>query len=435
MNKKVFIKTYGCQMNVADSELVSTILQNSGFEICADIDIADVIIFNTCSVRQHAEERALGRIANELSRKNDNPNLKVGVIGCMAQRIGERLVKENKGADFYIGVDQYRNIARTIENSFDNTAPITALGMDTDEVYENIVPAHRGKFNAFITIMRGCNNFCSYCIVPYTRGRERSRPLEEILNDVELAGRKGFKDVTLLGQNVNSYHYNNVTFADLLKKANSIDSIRRIRFITSHPKDLSDNVIETMASSDKICPHLHLPLQSADDDILSKMNRGYTYDHYLNIINKLRKLIPNMALTTDIIVGFPTESEAQYQKTVEALKAIRFDYAFTFKFSPREGTQAANIEGQIHESVRLTRLQEIIKVQEHITLQKYREKIGSIVEVYVESISKKSANELSGKSEDFKITVFEGEPSLIGKFVKVKITDAVGWTLRGKLIE
>ncbi len=435
MNKKVYIKTYGCQMNVADSELVSSVLQDAGFALCEDIDRADVIIFNTCSVRQHAEERALGRIANELSRKHDNPDLKVGVIGCMAQRIGERLVKENKGVDFYIGVDQYRNIAPIIEKCFSDSNPITALDLDKEEVYEGIVPAHQGKFNAFITIMRGCNNFCSYCIVPYTRGRERSRPVDEILKDIDIAGQKGFKDITLLGQNVNSYHYNNVTFADLLKKANSIDSIRRIRFITSHPKDLSDSVIETMTESDKICPHLHLPLQSADNDILKKMNRGYTFEHYLNIINKLRNNMPDIALTTDIIVGFPTETEAQFQKTVEALQTIRFDYAFTFKFSPREGTKAAHFEGQIPESVRLARLQEIIKVQEQITLDKYREKIGSLVEVYVESISKKSETELSGKSEDFKITVFEGNPDLIGKFVKVKITDAVGWTLRGKLVE
>ena len=430
---KVFIETYGCQMNVADSELVASILTNTVFNIVEKIDEADIIIFNTCSVRQHAEDRVIGRINNEMARKVKNKNLKIGVIGCMAQRLGEKLQEQNSSIDFVVGTDQYKKLPEIIFNLFENPEFYSETIVNNNEIYKDIYPIHKGKFNAFVTIMRGCNNFCSYCIVPYVRGRERSRPFNDVLNDVQKVGEMSFKDVTLLGQNVNSYNYQEVNFAELLRRTNKIESIKRIRFITSHPKDLSDEVIQVMVESEKVCEHLHLAMQSGDNEILQRMNRGYTAEHFLEIIQKLRKAMPEIAITTDIIVGFPGETEEQFQRTFDLVKKIEFDYAFTFKYSPREGTKASEFSNQIPEETRLERLKQLINLQQDITTKKYREQIGKVKEIYVEKKSKKSDDELSGKSRDFKITVFKGDKSLIGKFINVRITDAVGWTLKGEI--
>lgn len=435
MIRKVFLETYGCQMNVADSELVSSILNADNFQISQDIDRADVIIFNTCSVRQHAEDRVLGRISNEIARKQSNKDLKIGVIGCMAQRIGDELHEINKDIDFIAGVDSYKKLPIIIESLFKDNDFIAETQTNNQEIYDGIYPSHSGRFNAFVTIMRGCNNFCSYCIVPYTRGRERSRPWKQILKEIELLGNENFKDITLLGQNVNSYIYEDIKFADLLRKVNKIESINRIRFVTSHPKDLSDEVISVMAESAKVCEHIHLPMQSGDDKILREMNRGYSSDHYLKLIKKLRNAIPNIAITTDIIAGFPGETSDQFQRTYDLMQEIEFDYAFTFKYSPRTGTKAADLPDQIPEELRLERLKSLINLQQNITKKKYRDQIGTTKEIYVEKISKKSDSELAGKSRDFKITVFPGDQSLIGEFVKVKITDATGWTLKGQVVK
>ncbi len=421
-------------MNVADSELVASILSTNNFKISQDIDNSDIIIFNTCSVRQHAEDRVLGRINNEMSRKQSKKDLKIGVIGCMAQRLGNKLNEYNRNIDFVVGTDQYRNLPEIITNLFENPGFESETIVNNKEIYEDLYPIHSGKFNAFVTIMRGCNNFCSYCIVPYVRGRERSKAIDDILKEIKTIGEKGFKDITLLGQNVNSYNYEGVNFAELLRKVNKIDTIRRIRFITSHPKDLSDEVIKVMSNSEKVCEHLHLALQSGDDEVLKKMNRGYTAEHFYKIVQKLRKAIPEIAITTDVIAGFPGETEEQFQRTYDLMKKIKFDYAFTFKFSPREGTKASKFKDQIPEEIRLERLQKLIKLQEKITLKKYKDQIGKTKEIYVEKVSKKSEDELSGKSRDFKITVFKGDKSLIGDFVNVKITDATGWTLKGKIL-
>lgn len=430
----IYIETYGCQMNVADSELVRSILKSDQFSVVEDIADADVIIFNTCSVRQHAEDRVLGRINNEMSRKRNKKNLKIGVIGCMAQRLDKKLNEMNSNIDFVVGVDQYKKLPEIITDLFDEDDFKCNTIVNDNEIYKDIYPIHTGKFNAFVTIMRGCNNFCSYCIVPYTRGRERSRPIEDVINEITKIGEKGFKDVTLLGQNVNSYNYKNVNFAELLRQVNKIDSIKRIRFVTSHPKDLSDEVIRVMADSEKVCEHLHLAMQSGDDEILAKMNRGYTSQHFYEITLKLKKAMPDIAITTDIIAGFPGETDEQFRKTYDLMKKIQFDYAFTFKYSPRTGTKAAEYTDQVIEEVRLARLQKLIDLQQDITTLKYKEQIGKIKEIYVEQVSKKSDKEMAGKSRDFKITVFPGDRSLIGKFVKVKITDAVGWTLKGEII-
>ncbi|MEA3476265.1 MAG: tRNA (N6-isopentenyl adenosine(37)-C2)-methylthiotransferase MiaB [Candidatus Cloacimonadota bacterium] len=432
---KFFIQTYGCQMNVADSEMVSGLLIKSGYELTENIDEADIIIFNSCTVRQHAEDRVIGRITQEGNRKKKKPNLLIGLIGCVAQRCGEELIQKIDCLDFAVGTDQYRLLPKVIENCLKNNCSTSLLQANYKENYSDIPPYRKKGINAFITIMRGCNNFCSYCIVPYVRGRERSRNHLEVLKEIETAGNKGYKDITLLGQNVNSYKNDNIDFPTLLKLASKIDSIKRLRFITSHPKDLSDKLIEVMTNEEKVCEHLHLPLQSGSNTILEKMNRGYSVEQYLSIIKKLKNSIPNIAITTDVMTGFPGETEKDFLDTYNLMKKIRFDYAFTFKYSPRKGTKAADPRvnrGQIDESIRLKRLQKLIALQEKITFEKYKEQTGKVVEVYVEQKSKKNINELSGRTRDNKIAVFPGDKNLIGKFVKVKICDATGWTLRGK---
>ncbi|MCK9328358.1 MAG: tRNA (N6-isopentenyl adenosine(37)-C2)-methylthiotransferase MiaB [Candidatus Cloacimonetes bacterium] len=444
---KFIIETYGCQMNVADSELIISILENykslqpeEMFEYTEDINQAQIIIFNTCSVRENAERRVLGRISNEISRKQRDRSILIGVVGCMAQRLGEKLnLKSNKRGiypqiDFVAGVDQYEKLPEIIQECKKKHKFIAQTTFNYDENYTDLLPSRTNKLNAFVTIMRGCNNFCTYCIVPYTRGRERSRPVEEILKEIKQAGEEGYYDVTLLGQNVNSYRYEDINFPKLLQRANQIDSIKRLRFITSHPKDLSDELIEVMANSEKVCEHIHLPVQSGNNEILKRMNRNYTAEHYISTIQKLRNAMPNIAITTDVIAGFSGETEEQFMDTFNLMKEIRYDFAYMFKYSERSGTKATEFKDSVPEKERLARLQRLIDQQTIITTEKYKQKIGCVEEIYVESFSRKNANLLSGKTRDFKITVFEGDESLIHSFVKVKIIDAVGWTLKGKLI-
>ncbi len=426
------IETYGCQMNIADSELVAAILQEAGHSQVEQIQDADLVIFNTCSVREHAEQRVLGRIASVMAFKEKKSPFYLGVIGCMAQRMQDELFAY--GVDFVVGVDEYANLAKVIE-SLELGQKVLKADFDDQQIYENFYPVRSENFTAFVTIMRGCDNFCTYCIVPHLRGRERSRPLCEILQDVKKAARQGFSDITLLGQNVNSYSYDGLNFAGLLQKVSEIEDVRRIRFVTSHPKDMSAELIAAMRDNHKVCPHIHVALQSGNDEILQRMNRKYTAGEFLQMVVDLREAVPHIAITTDIIVGFPGETHRQFLDTVQMLGKIRFDYAFLYKYSPRKGTAAAEFDEQVPEPERLKRLQEIIKVQNVITSQKYQEQIGQVKQVLVEKVSKKNAAELAGKSEDFKVVIFAGEKSLIGKYVRVKITQATGWTLKGELVE
>lgn len=428
---KFFIETYGCQMNIADSELVAGILTRDGYEAVTDVAEADVVIFNTCTVRQHAEDRVMGRIMQVSGRKRQNPNLKIGVIGCVAQRQGDKLLSPL--IDFVVGVDQYRNLPRIIR-LLDDWGVRSCTEVDDEQNYDLDTPLRPAGLCAYVSIMRGCNNFCSYCIVPYVRGRERSRPAGNILDEIRDAGNRGYKDVTLLGQNVNSYAWKEYDFPALLREADKIDSIRRLRFITSHPKDLSDRLIEVMASGERICEHVHLPLQAGNDDILRRMNRRYTADHYRQLVAKLRGAIPELALTTDVMTGFPGETEEQFMDTYRLMEEVEFDYAYTYKYSPRAGTSAAEYPDQVPEEVRLERLARLIDLQTAITERKYRAQIGNTREIYVETISKRSEREVAGRTRDNKIAVFPGDTSLIGQFVMLRITDAVGWTLRGERV-
>ncbi len=421
---KYYIETYGCQMNVADSDLIASILNDAGYQAAAGIDDADLLLFNTCSVREHAEHRVLGRISNERHRKKNNPQLKIILLGCMAQRIGQKLLSEDTGIDYVVGVDQYRALPAIL-----NGEPSALLDFDSSEVYEELMPTHSGTRCGFVTIMRGCNNFCTYCIVPYVRGRERSRPYQEIISDVRRAVDMGLKDITLLGQNVNSYSWQDISFPKLLRAINDTEGLYRLRFITSHPKDFSDELIEAMRDCDKICEHIHLPMQSGDTETLQRMNRGYSYEHYLSRVQKLRTAIPNVAITTDLIAGFPGETEAQFEATLAAMREIEYDYAFCFKYSPRSGTQAADYQEQLPETTRLERLQRMIDLQRDITYRKFQNQIGKTVEVYVEDFSKKSKEQLSGKTRDFKIAVLSGKESQIGSLVQAKVIDATAGTL------
>ena len=421
-----YIETYGCQMNVADSELVTSLLITAGHNVVNDIDQAELILFNTCSVRAHAEDRVLGRISNEKHRKKANPKIQIGVLGCMAQRMGKRLLDSKIGVDFVIGVDQYDRIPALL--SAKDLQP-HLLDFDSTQIYQDLMPVHQSKTCGFVTIMRGCNNYCSYCIVPHVRGRERSRPWQDVLNDVKKAGQDGLLDITLLGQNVNSYLDNEVDFPELLKRLETVDNIARIRFITSHPKDLSDSLIDVMASSKRICEHIHLPMQSGNNRILKEMNRKYTIEHYQSLIHKLRHAVPNVAITTDIIAGYPSETDTEFEDTISAMKDIGFDYAFCFKYSSREGTDAAMRTDQIPEAIRLKRLQKMIDLQREITLAKFRAQIGKEVEVYIESMSKKNKDQVSGKTRDFKIAVLKGSESEIGSLKKATVIGATAGTL------
>jgi len=423
---KFYIETYGCQMNVADSELIASILTSAGHQEVNQISEADLILFNTCSVRAHAEERVLGRIQSEMHRKKENLHLQIGVVGCMAQRLGKEINKNNLAVDFIVGVDQYQNLPKIIIDETENTL-LTKL--DATQLYKDIQPVYHHNYCAYVTIMRGCNNFCSYCIVPYLRGRERSRPWQDIVQETIFAGKQGRKDVTLLGQNVNSYLHSDVNFPSLLRKLNEVDEIYRLRFITSHPKDLSDELIEVMAISAKVCEHIHLPIQSGNNKILQAMNRKYTVEHYLELINKLRNYIPDIAITTDIMTGFPGETESDFRQTLKVLEEIGFDDAFCYKFSPRSGTVAANLPHQISEQERLERLQRMIDLQRNITLKKNRNQIGQTVEIYVESFSKKSTDKVCGKTRDFKMAVLSGTQKDFGTLKKVEVKDATASTL------
>jgi tRNA-2-methylthio-N6-dimethylallyladenosine synthase len=421
---KFYLETYGCQMNVADSEVVCSILAKAGWDEASTIDEADLILFNTCSVRQHAENRVLGRIANEKHRKLLKPNLKFVVLGCMAQRMGEELKEIEAGVDFVIGVDQYQSLPHILENEFSVNTDISLL-----QDYSDTSPIHHGESCAFVTIMRGCNNYCTYCIVPYVRGRERSLPCEKIISEVQRCGEMGLKDVTLLGQNVNSYNAGEVDFPLLLKALAQIESILRLRFITSHPKDLSQRLIDVMASNHKICNHIHLPLQSGDNAILAAMNRNYTIEHYASLVHNLREAIPDIAITTDLIAGFPGETEQQFNNTLMAMKSIGFDYAFCFRYSDRPGTRASNFSDKTTDEVGLDRLKRMIELQRKITLEKFKAQIGKTVEVYVEGLSKKDDSQVSGKTRDFKIAVLTGNKSDIGTLKSGKVINATAGTL------
>jgi tRNA-2-methylthio-N6-dimethylallyladenosine synthase len=434
-NSSIYIETYGCQMNLADTEIVLGILKDYGYEITKEIGKADVILLNTCSVRENAEQRIYGRLGNISNLKNVNPNLVVGILGCMAERLRNDLVENKKIVDLVVGPDEYRRLPEYINIAFNGNKGI-GIKLSRTETYDDIIPFREDGLQAWISVMRGCDKFCSFCVVPFTRGRERSRLLSSITDEVKQLSIRGFREVTLLGQNVNSYNDNGTDFADLLSAVASVDSSIRVRFTTSHPQDLSDNLLYTISEHPGLCNYIHLPVQSGSDRILEFMNRTYTIDHYLSLIEKAKRIIPGVSFTTDIISGFPTETYEDHLMTLEVMRKVRFDGAYMFKYSPREGTKAFKMEDDVPEEVKAKRLQEIIDLQQKISYEINQELIGKEEIMLVEGFSKKSNQFLSGRTDTNKVVIIPLDPNIReGDYVKVKIDRATSATLFGRTVE
>jgi tRNA-2-methylthio-N6-dimethylallyladenosine synthase len=436
MNKnKVYIETYGCQMNLADTEIVLGILQNNGYSITKHSDDADIILVNTCSIRENAEQRIYGRLGNFKAIKDQKPDLIVGVLGCMAERLRSDLVEKKKIVDVVVGPDEYRRLPELIDVAFNGDKGI-GVKLSKTETYDDIIPHREDGLQAWISVMRGCDKFCTFCVVPFTRGRERCRSLESVVEEVKHLSERGFKEVTLLGQNVNSYKdeesANGGDFADLLAACAGVDHSVRIRFTTSHPQDLSDKLLYTIAEHPNICNYIHLPVQSGSNRILELMNRTYTIEHYLQLVEKARKIIPGVSFSTDIISGFPTETFEDHIMTLDVMREVRFDGAFMFKYSPREGTKAFRMEDAVPEETKTKRLQEIINLQQQISFELNQDLIGKKEIVLVEGFSKKSDKFLSGRTDTNKVAIVSADNKIkVGDYIKVKINRATSATLFG----
>jgi len=438
-DKKLFIETYGCQMNVADSEVVASIMQMDGFELTDKITEADAIFVNTCSIRDNAEQKVINRLRYFETLKRKNKKLIVGVIGCMAERVKDELINDY-GVNIVVGPDAYLDIPNLIGTVEQGNKAIN-VNLSTTETYSEILPTRISKsISGFISIMRGCNNFCSYCIVPYTRGRERSREVESILSELHDLQSKNYKEVTLLGQNVNSYHIEKdgetIEFPDLLRIVAEAAPEIRFRFSTSHPKDMSDRTLETIAIYDNLCKSIHLPVQSGSDKILALMKRKYTRAWYLDRIAAIHRILPDASISTDVFCGFHNETEEDHQETLSLLREVNFDLAFMFKYSERPGTFAAkNLPDNIPEEEKLRRLAEIIDVQRELTNQKNQLDIGKTFEVLVEGFSKKSKEQLFGRTSQNKVIIFSRLGRRIGETIQVRVLSASSAALIGEVVE
>jgi len=437
--KKYFIRTYGCQMNEHDSEKISWILTNMDYSETENMEEADLIIYNTCLVRENAEIKVYGNLGALKKLKREKPDLIIAICGCMMQReeIRNVITSKYKHVDIIFGTHNIHKLPQLINNHLKTGKTIVDVLEDSREIVEDLDANRKYFFKAFVNIMFGCNNFCSYCIVPYTRGREVSREPENILSEIKELAKSGCKEVTLLGQNVNSYGKTlsrEYDFVDLLRAINEIDGIERIRFMTSHPKDLSDKLIEAYKSLDKLCEHLHLPVQSGSNRILKEMNRKYTREDYLLIIKKLKEAVPNIAITTDIIVGFPGETEEDFNDTLELVKEVEYDSAFTFLYSIREGTRAARMKNQVDDKIKHARFQKLSQVLNEISLRKNEKLLGETFEVLVEEVSKNNPEVLTGRTRSNKLVHFKGDKNLIGTMVNVKIEEAKTFFLEGTIV-
>ena len=433
-SKSVYIETYGCQMNMADTEIVLSILRNSGYVHTKSMTSADIVLINTCGVRDNAEQRIIGRLGDFNHYKKINPEVIIGVLGCMAGRVQKELMELGNFVDIVVGPDEYRKLPALIEAAYCGEKGL-AVKLSRIEKYDDIVPFRTDGLSAWISIMRGCDKFCTYCVVPFTRGRERSRSLASIILEMENLSRRGFKEVSLLGQNVNSYSDGTFDFADLLVAVADVDKKMRVRFMTSHPQDMSDKLIDVIASRDNICNYIHLPAQSGSNRILELMNRHYTRDHYLDLIGKIKKVIPDINLSTDIISGFPTETEDDHKKTLALLEEVEFDSAYTFKYSPRENTKAWQMGDDVDEEVKNCRLSEIINLQRNISLERNTTMIGNTVKVLIEGLSKKSINEFCGRTDTNKMVVFPKNGDTVGDYIDIRIERVNSATLFGTKIE
>jgi len=440
MTQKVFIETYGCQMNVADSEVVASILQMDGFTLTDTLAEADLVLMNTCSIRDNAEQKIISRLQYFQSQRKKGKKIVVGVLGCMAERVKEKLISENH-ADIVVGPDAYLDLPNLI-GAVQKGEKAINIDLSTTETYKDIIPTRLGnaRISGFISIMRGCNNFCTYCIVPYTRGRERSREPESILKELDDLQSKGFKEVTLLGQNVNSYQFisdesNNLNFAGLLALVAEAKPDMRIRFSTSHPKDMTDDILETIAKFPNICNHIHLPVQSGSSRILKLMNRKYDREWYLNRIASIRHIIPDCGISTDMFCGFHSETPEDHEASLSLMREVGYDSSFLFKYSERPGTYASkNLPDTVSEEEKINRLNELIDLQNKLSGESNKRDLGKEFEVLVEGFSKRSREQLFGRTQQNKVVVFAKGNARVGEFVRVKVTDCTTATLLGELI-
>ncbi len=426
---KVYVETYGCQMNVADTEIVLGILKKNNYEVVENPANADVVLLNTCSIRDNAEQRIYGRLGNFKNLKNSKPELVVGILGCMAERLRKDLIDEKKIVDLVVGPDEYRRIPELLEVAFAGEKGI-GVRLSRTETYDDIIPYREDGLQAWISVMRGCDKFCTFCVVPFTRGRERSRSLDSIIDEIKILSVRGFKEVTLLGQNVNSYMDGANDFADLLAAAALVNRSIRIRFTTSHPQDLSDKLLYTIAEHSNICKYIHLPVQSGSNRILELMNRTYTVEHYLNLIDKARKIIPAVSFSTDIISGFPTETGDDHQMTLDVLRQVQYDGAYMFQYSPREGTKAFQMKDDVSEQIKTKRLQEIIELQGKIAFDINQKIVGREEIVLIEGFSRKSKNFFAGRTDSNKVVIIPANDKIkVGDYVRTVITKATQATL------
>ncbi|MDE6722313.1 MAG: tRNA (N6-isopentenyl adenosine(37)-C2)-methylthiotransferase MiaB [Bacteroidaceae bacterium] len=429
--KKLFIETYGCQMNVADSEVIASVMKMAGYETCTSIDEADAVLLNTCSVRENAENKIYNRL-EALHAMQRKKTFIVGVVGCMAERVKEDLI-EHHHVNLVAGPDSYLSLPELFAAAEMGEKAIN-VELSTTETYRDVIPERvcGSHISGFVSIMRGCNNFCHYCIVPYTRGRERSREVHSILNEVKDLQDKGYKEVTLLGQNVNSYRFDNVGFPQLLSTVAETFPTMRIRFTTSHPKDMSDETLEVIASHPNICRHIHLPVQSGSDRILKLMNRKYTREWYLGRVAAIRRIIPDCSITTDIFVGYHSETEEDHQLSLSLMREVGYDSAFMFKYSERPGTYASkHLPDDVPEETKIRRLNEMIALQNTLSAESYKKDIGKTFEILVEGVSKRSKEQLFGRTPQNKVVVFDRGNHHIGDFVTIMVTESSSATLKG----
>lgn len=439
MQKKFYIETYGCQMNVADSEVVASIMQMTNYQIAEEEESADVVLLNTCSIRDNAEQKVVARLKTLTSQRKGKQKKIIGVIGCMAERLGEELTRDY-GVDFVAGPDAYLDIPNLLGQCEAGQKAIN-VELSKTETYREILPSRIGNpISGFVSIMRGCNNFCSYCVVPYTRGRERSRDVESILAELRDLQERGYKEATLLGQNVNSYRFEKdgtvITFPDLLETVAETVPNMRIRFTTSHPKDMSDRTLEVIARHKNLCKFIHLPVQSGSDRILSLMNRKYTREWYLERIAAIRRILPEATIGTDVFCGFHSETEEDHQQTLSLMREVGFDTAFMFKYSERPGTYASkHLPDDIPEETKIRRLNEIIALQNQLSLESNQRDTGKVFEVLVEGFSKRSNEQFYGRTSGYKTVVFPRKGRHIGELVEVRITSCSAATLIGEIVE
>jgi len=434
MHRSIYIETYGCQMNFADTEIVNGILREQGYELSTDAATADAIFMNTCAIRDNAEQRIYGRLSNFEHLKKKNPHLVIGILGCMAERLRANLLEKNSSVDIVCGPDEYRKLPALIDTAFEGEKGIRTQ-LSRVETYDDIVPLRTEGISAWVAVMRGCDKFCTFCVVPFTRGRERSRSLEGVVREVRDLVDRGFREVTLLGQNVNSYIDEGRDFADLLEAVAEIDPGLRVRYTTSHPQDMSDRLIEAMAAHENICNYIHLPFQSGSDSILEAMNRTYTREHYLGLVRKIRAALPDVALSTDIIAGFPGESEEDHKLSLSLLEEVRFDGAFMFKYSPRENTRAWKMGDTVPDDVKGRRLEEIIELQRRISYEANRELVGRVDTILLEGPSKRSDEEWMGRTGTNKSVIVPRGDFAVGDTLQVRIHSATSATLFATPVE